>query len=121
MAELDHLALAVRNPARSLHFYRDTIAVDGVVHEEEYGFVITTTKGVAFTLFKGQPPANPGEFHLGVSLADGDVVRARRAELRSLGVPEIDWWDQPGYVSIKVPDPDGYIVELAWDEKYSST
>ena len=56
MPELNHLGLAVRNPARSLRFYRETIGVDGVVSEEEYGFVITTTKGVGFTLFKGSLP-----------------------------------------------------------------
>ena len=117
--ELDHLGLAVRNPARSLRFYRDAIGVDGVVREEEYGFVITTTKGVSFTLFKGLPPADHGEFHVGVSLPDSDAVRARREELRSFGVPEIEWWDEPGYVSVKVRDPDGYIVEMAWDEKHS--
>ena len=90
-----------------------------MVREEEYGFVITTTRGVGFTLFKGQPPADHGEFHVGVSLPDSDAVRARREELRSLGVPEIEWWDEPGYVSVKVRDPDGYIVEMAWDEKHS--
>jgi catechol 2,3-dioxygenase-like lactoylglutathione lyase family enzyme len=119
VAELDHLGLAVRNPARSLRFYRETIGVEGVVREEEYGFVITSTRGVGFTLFKGQPPADHGEFHLGVSLPDRDAVRARREELRSFGVPEIEWWDEPGYVSVKVRDPDGYIVEMAWDEKHS--
>ena len=119
VAELDHLGLAVRNPARSLRFYRETIGVEGVVREEEYGFVITSTRGVGFTLFKGQPPADHGEFHVGVSLPDSDAVRARREELRSLGVPETEWWDEPGYVSVKVRDPDGYIVEMAWDEKHS--
>jgi catechol 2,3-dioxygenase-like lactoylglutathione lyase family enzyme len=119
--ELNHLALAVRDPRRSLHFYCDAIGVEGVVREEEYGFVITTPKGVAFTLFEGSPPTDDGEFHIGVSLPDGEAVRARRAALRSLGVSEIDWSDEAGYVSVKVRDPDGYTVEIAWDEKYLST
>jgi catechol 2,3-dioxygenase-like lactoylglutathione lyase family enzyme len=55
-----------------------------------------------------------------VSLRDGHVVRARREELRWLGVPEIEWSDEPGYVSVEVRDPDGYIVEMAWDEKHPS-
>jgi catechol 2,3-dioxygenase-like lactoylglutathione lyase family enzyme len=114
----DHLALAVRDPSRSLRFYRETIGVEGTVREEEYGYVITTPAGVAFTLFQGVPPADHGEFHLGVSLPDGDAVRARREVLRSRGLPELEWSDEPGYVSIKVRDPDGYIVEIAWDEKH---
>src|SRR5262245_28573745 len=118
MPDLDHLGLAVRDPSRSLRFYRDTIGVEGVVREEEHGFVITTPAGVAFALFEGVPPADPGEFHIGVSLPDADAVRARREELRSLGLPEVEWCEEPSYVSVKVLDPDGYIVEIVWDEQY---
>jgi catechol 2,3-dioxygenase-like lactoylglutathione lyase family enzyme len=119
--ELNHLALAVRDPRRSLDFYGHTIGVEGIVREEEYGFVLTTPSGLVFTLFKGSPPTENGEFHIGVSLRDGDGVRAQRAALRSLGVPELEWSDEPGYVSVKVRDPDGYTVEIAWDEKYPNT
>ena len=118
MPDLDHLALAVRDPGRSLRFYRETIGVDGAVREEEYGFVITTPAGLAFTLFEGVPPADHGEFHIGVSLPSGDAVRARRDDLLALGAREVEWSDEPGYVSIKVRDPDGYVVEIAWDEKH---
>jgi catechol 2,3-dioxygenase-like lactoylglutathione lyase family enzyme len=116
---LNHVALAVRDPSRSLSFYRDTIGVEGVVREESYGFVITTPEGVSFTLFQGEPPNDHGEFHVGVRLPDGEAVRVKRQELRAADVPEIDWWDEAGYVSIKVRDPDGYAVEVAWDEKYA--
>jgi catechol 2,3-dioxygenase-like lactoylglutathione lyase family enzyme len=118
MPSLDHLALAVRDPRRSLRFYRDVIAVEGAVHDEEYGFVITTPTGLAFTLLEGVPPTDVGEFHIGVSLRDGDEVRTRREALRAQGIPEVEWFDEPGYVSVKVRDPDGYLVEIAWDAKY---
>jgi catechol 2,3-dioxygenase-like lactoylglutathione lyase family enzyme len=118
---IDHLALAVRDPGRSLRFYTETIQVEGVVREEDYGFVITTPAGLAFTLFEGVPPVEHGEFHIGVSLPNGDAVRARRQALRSLGVAEVEWSDEPGYVSVKVRDPDGYTVEIVWDEKHALT
>jgi catechol 2,3-dioxygenase-like lactoylglutathione lyase family enzyme len=118
VAQLNHVALAVRDPRRSLNFYCDTLGVEGLVRTEAYGFVITTPAGVAFTLFEGRPAADIGEFHLGVSLPDGDSVRARRDELRAAGVSEIEWCDEEGYVSVKVLDPDGYVVEVAWDESY---
>ena len=120
MPRLNHVALAVRDPARSLHFYRDTIGVEGTVREESYGFVITTAEGMTFTLFRGEPPDDHGEFHVGVCLPDGAAVRAKRQELVDADVPEIEWWDEVGYVSLKVRDPDGYAVEIAWDEKYES-
>jgi catechol 2,3-dioxygenase-like lactoylglutathione lyase family enzyme len=118
MPELDHLALAVRSPTRSLRFYRDTIGIEGVVREEDYGFVISTKSGVAFTLFEAEPPGDVGDFHLGLSLPDGAAVRALRGELQRQGIPEVEWWDEPGYVSVKVRDPDGYIVEVAWDAEH---
>src|SRR5205823_5944637 len=96
--------------------YRDVVGVDGPVRSEEYGFVITTGD-VSFTLFRGEPPSSPGEFHIGASLADAEAVRHRRAALRARGVAELAWCDEPGYVSMKIADPDGYRVELSWDEK----
>lgn len=120
MAQLNHVALAVRDPRRSLTFYCDTLGVEGAVRTEPYGFVITTPSGVAFTLFEGRPAADIGEFHFGVSLPDADAVRVRREELRAAGVPEIEWCDEDGLVSVKVLDPDGYVVEVAWDETYVS-
>jgi catechol 2,3-dioxygenase-like lactoylglutathione lyase family enzyme len=118
VARLDHLALAVQDPGRSLRFYRDVVGVEGAVRTEEYGYVITTPTGVAFTLFEGRPAADIGEAHFGISLPDGDAVRARREGLRAAGVDEVEWCDEDGYVSVKVRDPDGYVVEIAWDEKH---
>ena len=120
MPTLDHVALAVEDPKRSLRFYRDTIGVEGTVRTEDYGFVITTPGGLAFTLFTGAPATATGEFHVGVSVPDAAAVRTRRAELAAAGVAELEWWDEPGYVSIKVRDPDGYIVELSWDAKHAT-
>jgi catechol 2,3-dioxygenase-like lactoylglutathione lyase family enzyme len=89
---LNHVALAVRDPSRSLRFYRETIGVEGDVREESYGFVITTAEGVTFTLFRGEPPDDHGEFHVGVCLSDREAVRVKRLELRAAEVPEIEWW-----------------------------
>jgi len=113
---LDHIALAVRDPRASLSFYRDIVEIDGPVREEEYGFVIETGD-VSFTLFRGTRPSSAGDFHIGASLPDADAVRRRRGELLARGVVELEWVDEPGYVSTKVADPDDYTVELSWDEK----
>ena len=118
VSRLNHVALAVRDPAESLVFYRDTLGVEGEVRQESYGFVVTTAEGVSFTLFEGEPSGGHGEFHVGVGLPDGDAVRVKRQELRAAGIPEIEWWDEDGYVSVKVRDPDGYAVEVAWDRRH---
>ena len=116
MPTIDHLALAVRDPDRSLAFYRDVLAVEGMVRTEEYGYVITTPGGLAFTLFRGEPSTAMGETHLGLSLASTVDVVAARDRFRGLGLREVEWCDEPGYTSVKIADPDGYVVEVAWDE-----
>ena len=121
MAVLDHLALAVADPDRSLRFYRDLLGVEGQVREEPYGFVITTTAGIAFTLFRGEPPSAMGDFHLGVSLGSASAVREARQRFLSLQLIEHEWWDEQGYVSVKVLDPDGYIVEVSWEADIRTT
>ncbi len=115
MPTIDHLALASRDPVQSFRFYRDIIGVDGAVREEEYGFVISTATGVNITLLRGEPPATMGDFHVGVSLPNAAAVRAARERFRSLGLIEHVWWDEGSYVSVKIADPDGYIVEVSWD------
>jgi catechol 2,3-dioxygenase-like lactoylglutathione lyase family enzyme len=121
MRTLDHVALAVTDPARSLAFYRDLLGIEGDVRTEEYGFVIQTPNGISFTLFRGRPPSVPGDAHVGMSLADADEARAERERLLAAGATEVEWSEEPGYVSVKVGDPDGYIVELAWDEHWRHT
>ena len=32
-----------------------------------------------------------------------------------MGIPEVDWWVEAGFVSLKVADPDGYVVEFFWE------
>jgi catechol 2,3-dioxygenase-like lactoylglutathione lyase family enzyme len=116
MAQLNHLALAVRDPSRSVAFYQDVIGLEGRVRAEPYGFVVHTPTGLAFTLFAGTPCADVGDFHFGVALRDADAVRRARAQFQSVGLAEREWSDEPGYTSVKVVDPDGYVVEVAWDE-----
>jgi hypothetical protein len=88
------------------------LGVEGHVRTEEYGYVIETSNGVAFTLFRGQPPADVGEFHLGVALPDGRAVQGARRQFRSIGLVKHSWCEEPGLTSVKVVDPDGYVVEV---------
>jgi catechol 2,3-dioxygenase-like lactoylglutathione lyase family enzyme len=105
----------VRDPARSLAFYRDVVGLEGAVREADFGFVVTMPKGFTFSLIRGDPPERMGEVHFGVALPDEEAVGSRRAELADMGIREVNWWVEPGFVSLKVADPDGYVVEFFWE------
>jgi hypothetical protein len=42
-------------------------------------------------------------------------VHSLRDRLAADGVPIAEQWDEPEYVSVKCRDPDGYVVEAAWE------
>ena len=53
--------------------------------------------------------------HFGIDLPDRAAVLALRDRLAGDGVEIVEQWDEPDYVSVKCRDPDGHIVEFAWE------
>jgi catechol 2,3-dioxygenase-like lactoylglutathione lyase family enzyme len=113
-----HLALSVSDPRKSRDFYLDTVGLDGEARDEPWGVRITLPDGFMLALIKGEPlPAEHADtVHFGCPLASRDDARAARERLRQAGVTEIEWEDEGDYTGVKVRDPDGYVVELAYDE-----
>jgi catechol 2,3-dioxygenase-like lactoylglutathione lyase family enzyme len=114
---ITHLALNVRDPERSRHFYLDTLGLDATADTEEWGYRVRMADGLMFALLEGEPPPPDviGRIHFGCALPDPHAVHAVRKRLQGEGVMEVEWWDEEGYTSLKVADPDGYVVELAYD------
>jgi len=57
----------------------------------------------------------PSFVHFGIHLASPDAVRAFRDRLVADDITIVEEWDEPQYVSVKCLDPDGYVVEAAWE------
>ena len=76
----------------------------------------TTERG---SLSRSARPSNrsdcPAFLHFGIGLPTPDDVRAFRRRLAADGIPIVEEWDEPDYVSVKCSDPDGYVVEAAWE------
>jgi catechol 2,3-dioxygenase-like lactoylglutathione lyase family enzyme len=116
---LRHLALAVTDEQRSREFY-----------ERWFGFGVQPPRrmddGVLMTYGPGDvtlalgpaegPPRLPAFLHFGFIFDDPAQVRAMRDRFAADGVEIVGFWDEPEYVSVKVRDPDGYVVEAAWDK-----
>ncbi|HYH89981.1 MAG TPA: VOC family protein, partial [Solirubrobacteraceae bacterium] len=60
-------------------------------------------------------PTLPPFLHFGFTLDDPGTVRELRAAFEREGVEIVEFCDEPGYVSVKCRDPDGYVVETSWE------
>jgi catechol 2,3-dioxygenase-like lactoylglutathione lyase family enzyme len=115
-----HLALPVTDQQRSRRFYETYFGFDAAPARVYDGGVLMLYNAEGFSLALGpseEPIRLPSFLHFGVHAASPDDVRAFRTRLAADGVPIVEEWDEPGYVSVKCSDPDGYVVELAWEPR----
>jgi catechol 2,3-dioxygenase len=116
---ITHLGLTVRDPDRSRRFYLDVLGLDGTAYAEPWGFRVDLRDGFMLALIRGDPAGAElvRTVHFGAALSNAGAARELRDSLRSHGVPEIEWEDTDDYVGFKVGDPDGYVVEMAYEPR----
>jgi catechol 2,3-dioxygenase-like lactoylglutathione lyase family enzyme len=114
---MNHLALAVADEERSRRFYATYLGFDARAERMEDGVLhLWDAAGFQLALGPGDPHARlPAFLHFGRRLPTPEAVRALGERLRADGVPLIEEWDEPTYVSRKCTDPDGYVVEIFWE------
>ena len=113
-----HLALPVRDQERSRRFYETYFGFGAQPARRYDDGVLMLYNADGFSLALGpteEEIALPGFLHFGVHLESPEAVRAFRDRLRADGVPIVEEWEEPEYVSVKSRDPDGYVVEAAWE------
>lgn len=114
---MNHLALAVSDQARSTRFYVDYFDFVPEPEAREDGVVILHDAD-GFSLALGEvdePVVLPPFLHFGRGATSPDAVRSFRDRIKADGLEIVEWWDESDYVSVKVRDPDGYVVEVGWD------
>ncbi len=114
-----HVALAVRDQERSRRFYETyfgfdaesaRVADDGVLLLEGPDHVVLALGET------DEPIRLPSFLHFGFRGAETpEEVRAFKDRLAADEIEIVEFWDEPDYVSVKCRDPDGYIVEFAWE------
>ena len=115
---MDHLAIPVRDQARSRRFYETHFGFGARPARRYYDGVLMLYDAAGFAHALGpadEPIVRPAWMHFGVGLPDRAAVLALRERLVSDGVELVEEFDEPGYVSVKCRDPDGYIVEASWE------
>lgn len=115
-----HLALAVTDQERSRRFYETYFGFNARPPRRYDDGVLMLYDASGFSLALGPvdgPIELPPFLHFGVHAGSPEDVRAFRGRLRADGVPIVEEWDEPEYVSVKCADPDGYVVELSWEPR----
>ena len=115
---MDHLAIPVRDQGRSRRFYETYFGFGARPSRRYPDGVLMLCNAAGFALALGprrKEPPRPDWMHFGVALPDREAVLALRERLIADGVDLVEEWDEPDYVSVKCRDPDGYIVEAAWE------
>lgn len=112
-----HLALAVADQERSRRFYETYFGFAAEPAPRADGVLILHDE-TGFSLALGEvdaPIELPPFLHFGTGLPSPGAVRAFRDRIAADGREIVEWWDEPDYVSVKFRDPDGYVVEVAWE------
>jgi catechol 2,3-dioxygenase-like lactoylglutathione lyase family enzyme len=111
---LSHLNLTVADVDRSQAFYARWFGFDQRPETVSDGTCFVRNRdGFDLAFHPGEPPSPPAPaVHFGFRTEDAGDVRALLGELRAAGVPLTDIHDEPGYVSVKCLDPDGYVIEV---------
>ena len=114
-----HIALAVSDQARSRRFYETYFEFDPNTARVAEDGVLLIDGPSEVTLALGETDesiALPSFLHFGFRAADDpDEVRAFHNRLAGDGIEIAEFADEPDYVSVKCRDPDGYIIEFAWE------
>jgi catechol 2,3-dioxygenase-like lactoylglutathione lyase family enzyme len=114
-----HIALAVSDQERSRRFYETYFEFDPATARlaDDGVLLIEGPDGLLLALGKiGEPIRLPSFLHFGFRGAESpDEVYAFRRRLESDEVEIVEFCDDPDYVSVKCRDPDGYVVEFAWE------
>lgn len=114
---LAHLALVVRDQARSRHFYEKYFGFDqGPSNVLDNGVLfIRNADGFELALAaRDEPVAMPSFVHFGFRLNNGDEVRSLKSLIDSDGLEVLDEEESSDHISFKCKDPDGYLIEAYW-------
>jgi catechol 2,3-dioxygenase-like lactoylglutathione lyase family enzyme len=115
---LTHIALAVRDPKRSLRFYQRVLGVVPIFEED--GFIQAQTPGSRDVLVFEKKPARAGRSggvaHFGFRLVQAEDIAHALGAIKAAGGEVVDHGEFcPGEPYVFFRDPDGYEVEI-WYE-----
>jgi catechol 2,3-dioxygenase-like lactoylglutathione lyase family enzyme len=113
-----HLGISVADLERSRTFYQRYFGFDpDQARSYPDGTVILRdADGFDLALHPGEGAPADDFLHFGYICSGPEQVRAFRARLLAAGETLVEDEDSESFVSIKVLDPDGYRIEVGWED-----
>ena len=113
-----HVAITVTDQHRSRTFYESHFPFDPDLARSypDGTLILRDTDGFALALHPGEKGRTDEFLHFGYSCSGAEEVRALRERLLGAGEMLAEDEDSESFVSIKVTDPDGYRVEISWED-----
>lgn len=116
---LRHLGLPVLDSNRSMRFYATYFGFDPATATSypDGTTIVRNADGFDLALHPAAEPRAPSGFlHFGFRVADADEVRALRQRMEADDVSIVESDDEADLVSFKCLDPDGWRIEVYWEQ-----
>jgi catechol 2,3-dioxygenase-like lactoylglutathione lyase family enzyme len=113
-----HVGITVADQDRSRRFYESHFPFDRNLARSypDGTLILRDADGFALALHPGHETPADDFLHFGYSCSGPEEVRALRQRLLGAGEMLAEDEDSDSFVSIKVTDPDGYRVEISWED-----
>jgi catechol 2,3-dioxygenase-like lactoylglutathione lyase family enzyme len=113
-----HVGITVTDLDRSRRFYESNFPFDPNLARSypDGTLILRDADGFALALRPGEKAPADEFLHFGYSCSGPEEVRALRERLLGAGEMLTEDEDSESFVSIKVTDPDGYRVEISWED-----
>ena len=113
-----HLALAVRDEDASRRFFEQYFDFEVARRAEDDTLMMRNADGFSLALGRWDSDAKlPSFLHCGFRAHSPEDVHQHLERFRADGVEIVEEWDEPDYVSVKVREPSGYVVEVSWEPR----
>ena len=109
----------MRDCGRSLNFYATYFGFDPAAARSypDGTIIVSDPDGFDLALHPvAEVTAESGFLHFGFRVPDADAVRGLRRRMERDDVPVVEYDDEPSLVSFKCLDPDGWRVEVYWEQ-----
>jgi catechol 2,3-dioxygenase-like lactoylglutathione lyase family enzyme len=113
-----HVGITVTDLNRSRGFYESNFPFDPDLARSypDGTLILRDADGFALALHPGDQAVADEFLHFGYTCSGPEEVRALRERLLREGEMLTEDEDSESFVSIKVTDPDGYRVEISWED-----